>query len=431
MSSAEVGAYAEEQIVEGLSPQVTVRNTFLDFGFKKRDGQGRAQTAPPRGHDYGQWLSDPEAAAARDMLPAEAPAAYEKDTSPDDQLQGPARSTGDLWKWRQGSALDRLQQLLQESSNRKGDMDTPSEESSDRAPTADGVELPRLGLREPGMQVGPSPGLAGMMRSLAKASNEDFDPWQKGDQRQAGEHAGPPPELLRQRLLQEQMVMRQREQEALQQVLGSTKPARRQQGPHRPGSVDASGANFHGLASGWLSPTVPQPQLIHVGKKAEGDGYMIAWNVDARKLRGNDKQAVSPAFEVPLLYPSVEVATGIFKMMIYPKAVSDGKGGSSFKKARGRGIVQVKCESDLPFREAGRVRFRISVGNGRERPAQQHGHAWELRGPAEHDFSHNAVAGLPKEKEEWDFNAVTDQESLTFEVRLELQFVQSFQQQRP
>merc|ERR1719148_158595 len=43
--------------------------------------------------------------------------------------------------------------------------------------------------------------------------------------------------------------------------------------------------------------------------------YRVHWLVDARKLRGNDKQAVSPPFE---LFSAHRQHGATFKMMIYP-----------------------------------------------------------------------------------------------------------------
>lgn len=97
--------------------------------------------------------------------------------------------------------------------------------------------------------------------------------------------------------------------------------------------------------------------------------------------------------------------------MIYPKAVSDSKGGASFKKSRGHGFVQLKCEAELAEAIAN-VRFRISIGSGDKLQPP--------RGPVSHNFSSSAVCGLPKDQEEWDFSSVVDPDSATFVVCLEI-----------
>merc|ERR1740117_2599288 len=95
----------------------------------------------------------------------------------------------------------------------------------------------------------------------------------------------------------------------------------------------------------------------------------------------------------------------IFKMMLYPKVVSDTKGGASFKKARGCGFVQLKCEAELSEAVA-HVTWRVTIDG-------------EKRGPVPHNFALSAVSRLPKEQEEWDFNKAVQADSQTFVVCLE------------
>merc|ERR1719217_1037191 len=63
---------------------------------------------------------------------------------------------------------------------------------------------------------------------------------------------------------------------------------------------------------------VPATSSSTPGPAAGGGAYRVHWTVDARKLRSNDKQAVSPPFELSFgpHFPSV-----IFKMMAYPKVM--------------------------------------------------------------------------------------------------------------
>jgi hypothetical protein len=152
----------------------------------------------------------------------------------------------------------------------------------------------------------------------------------------------------------------------------------------------------------------PQPQELQRAFSISTQVFRVSWTVDGRKLKGNDKQAVSPPFELSfgIGFPQVT-----FKMMIYPKQMSDAKGGASFKKAKGVGFVQLKCEAELS-EALSPVNFRISVGKGDKlQPA---------RGPVLHNFAQSAVAGLPKDKEAWNFNDVLDQDSQTFVVTLEI-----------
>mmetsp|Transcript_85531 Transcript_85531/g.190074 ORF Transcript_85531/g.190074 Transcript_85531/m.190074 type:complete len:327 (+) Transcript_85531:81-1061(+) len=152
-----------------------------------------------------------------------------------------------------------------------------------------------------------------------------------------------------------------------------------------------------------------QPQTLRLSW--DSDDFQIAyWVADARKLRGNDQQMVSPPFQLRLGTGSRPTAP--FKLMICPKRGAISKGGACFKSMRGRGIVKLKCEGDVPEATAD-VSFSISIG------PSAHGQMLPKRGPAVHNFARSAVCGLPKELEEWDFGSVVDEGSLTFVVRLE------------
>lgn len=176
----------------------------------------------------------------------------------------------------------------------------------------------------------------------------------------------------------------------------------------------------HGGASGSGAPGIaaphPQPQTLE--SETDGKGlWRVHWTVDARKLRGNDKGAVSPPFALSFGPAAPEVT---FKLMLYPKVVHDAKGGSSFKRAHGKGCVQLKCEEGLPTHIAD-VQYRISIATTRGV------NATESRGPVAHNFSNNAVCGLPKDQEEWNFLSVVEANSQTFVVRLELAIVHFYQ----
>jgi len=143
-----------------------------------------------------------------------------------------------------------------------------------------------------------------------------------------------------------------------------------------------------------------QPQTIVQTSTAGGRCQLIRWAVDARKLRGNDKQAVSPPFELQFGFGLPCVT---FKMIIYPRA------RSSFKKAGGKGFVQLKCETEIPEATAN-LSYRLSVGDV--------GCIRAMRGPVSHNFAASAVTGVTEE--EWDFAQAVDQTSLTFIIGLEI-----------
>lgn len=101
-------------------------------------------------------------------------------------------------------------------------------------------------------------------------------------------------------------------------------------------------------------------------------------------------------------------------MMLSP--LGGTSGGTSFKKSKGRGIVQLSCKADLRCCGNSPVTFRIAVGRSRE-----HVNDEVLRGPVSHDFvAQSGICGLPKEKEVWDFGRVVDAATQTFVVCLEI-----------
>jgi hypothetical protein len=132
----------------------------------------------------------------------------------------------------------------------------------------------------------------------------------------------------------------------------------------------------------------------------------VSWQVDARKLESQDKQAVSPQFIIalPALGPQP------FKIALYPKITNDAKRGASFKKAKGKGKVVLKCEAQLPSGTP-EIAFRIGIGRGDKVQLP--------RGPVAHNFSEQSMRGLAKSEEEWDFNSAVD-ESGTFVVSVAL-----------
>jgi len=136
----------------------------------------------------------------------------------------------------------------------------------------------------------------------------------------------------------------------------------------------------------------------------------IRWTVDARKLKSTDREAVSPMFELSFCSKIVN-----FKILIRPKVISSVRGGASFKKAKGKGSVELRCLDEVAAFMNPVVTFRISVGSGTD-PARQE----PPRGPIKHDFTKKAICGLPPGQEEWDFSKAIDEATQTFVVCLEV-----------
>jgi len=124
----------------------------------------------------------------------------------------------------------------------------------------------------------------------------------------------------------------------------------------------------------------PMPRgMTRFQNQASGE-EIIEWKVEGKKLKSTDKQQVSPAFtvrDVP------------FKLLLFPVAHSDLRGGASFKNSGGKGYLQMKCEavkekSNLP------LQFSFYMKNSSS-----------LRGPVTNDFFSKTVEGLPKNQQQW------------------------------
>merc|ERR1711884_438263 len=102
-------------------------------------------------------------------------------------------------------------------------------------------------------------------------------------------------------------------------------------------------------------------QVLQQSFSVYSDCYRIRWTVDARKLKTTDREAVSPTFDLG-------VGSDVqFKMVMRPRKIDDGRGGASFKKAKGKGSVQLRMVTGLGDSLHPKVTFRLAIGNGTTR----------------------------------------------------------------
>lgn len=153
-------------------------------------------------------------------------------------------------------------------------------------------------------------------------------------------------------------------------------------------------------------PQAPDQPVLQRAFSVASAIFRVNWTVAARKLKSKDQFAVSPTFELSFK-TSCE-----FKLVIHPTKTSDQKGGKSFLAAKGKGRVELKCETQLDSAAEAIMTYRISVGAGDKRLPP--------RGPVKHNFAETSVSGLAAEEEEWDFSAVLEDGAQTFVVCLEV-----------
>jgi hypothetical protein len=102
--------------------------------------------------------------------------------------------------------------------------------------------------------------------------------------------------------------------------------------------------------------------------------------VTEKVLRSTNKVAVSPP------YTAFDAQ---WRLMLQPEVTHSSKGGQSFKAAKGRAIIKLKCEGKPEANASAAFAFQFIVGNQ------------EPRGPCTHNFTETAIAALPAD-DVWD-----------------------------
>jgi len=141
------------------------------------------------------------------------------------------------------------------------------------------------------------------------------------------------------------------------------------------------------------------PRLSNVLSVSETDGVCsVHWRIDSKKLSSKDKKAVSPSFR----------HWGSFRIILSPCAISQERNGACFRRAKGRGFVELKCESrEVSDPLVIQASLWTDNGNGET--------MIKCAEPVRHDFSEKCVCSV---SEEWDFSAAVDPASQTFTICL-------------
>mmetsp|Transcript_27692 Transcript_27692/g.54356 ORF Transcript_27692/g.54356 Transcript_27692/m.54356 type:complete len:292 (+) Transcript_27692:44-919(+) len=156
------------------------------------------------------------------------------------------------------------------------------------------------------------------------------------------------------------------------------------------------------LAPRWTAELSATSIKLGVKLNRSNAATSVKWIVDAKKMRSTDRVVVSSLFLVLLSGQPMP-----FRMMLVPAAVCRRRGGHCFKRARGRGSVQLKCETNHFQEDVNtKITFTLCVGPG------------PLRGPHEHDLRHAMLCGLPRDQAHWNFDEAEDVLSHTFTVCL-------------
>jgi len=156
------------------------------------------------------------------------------------------------------------------------------------------------------------------------------------------------------------------------------------------------------------TPQGQGPNQVRTWTRCHGTGRFDAcWVAAARKLQSTDKQAVSPAFEVPLGQNGGHVK---LRLVLRPNT-SRSNHALNFKKTKGCGYIQVKCES---ISDGVPASVNILLSIGREHCAQA------TRGPFWHNFRDNSIFALHQNDEKWDFSSAVDTKTMTVPVLISI-----------
>lgn len=158
-------------------------------------------------------------------------------------------------------------------------------------------------------------------------------------------------------------------------------------------------------------PQQKRPPTLERTFSVNSGSMRVFWTVPKKKLESKDTHPyLSHEFTLSfgLAFPAVP-----FKLMITPKVANDAKGGASFKKAKGRGYVELVCEATLP-ETAPEIQFRIGVGKEQETSKA------ETRGTVQHNFHQQKVGRLPKDLAEWNFDSAVHEDTKNFVICLEI-----------
>eukprot|EP00929_Paragymnodinium_shiwhaense_P037220 TRINITY_DN19870_c0_g1_i1.p1 TRINITY_DN19870_c0_g1~~TRINITY_DN19870_c0_g1_i1.p1 ORF type:complete len:595 (+),score=135.17 TRINITY_DN19870_c0_g1_i1:69-1853(+) len=153
------------------------------------------------------------------------------------------------------------------------------------------------------------------------------------------------------------------------------------------------------------APTMPNSVSVET---TDSGKVRVFWALASSKLDSLDKQAVSPSFELDL---AGDEGKQPFKLIVHPTPKNDGRRGAGFRKSKGKGWIELKCEAPRKSGSQGIV-FRFAVGRDEVRQP--------TRGVVFHDFAEmGSVCGLPKGQDQWDFRAAVD-DHRTFLIILEV-----------
>lgn len=141
------------------------------------------------------------------------------------------------------------------------------------------------------------------------------------------------------------------------------------------------------------SPTFSTMKPGTLETSTVGSKEVVKWCVDGSRFDSHQERILSPEFQIH--FPGQSEAFS-FRMVILATQTG-GKHGAGFRKAKGRGSIEFKCQSTVPANVAS-VTFRTSMG-----VMGHHGHQVAAK-PIWHNFVDKTCCPLRNGEEiDWDF----------------------------
>lgn len=138
--------------------------------------------------------------------------------------------------------------------------------------------------------------------------------------------------------------------------------------------------------------------------RSDSDAVLVFWVVEAKKVKGKNRSAVSPPIEV-------RSSSGEWAKITISLSPL---GGKNFLDSKGCGKAKLKCETDLAVGERSSLAFSLGLcsGCGDDKPVAK-------GGPIIWDLSRSTTCELPEDQQAWDLGAFADSQTLAVCVELQ------------
>ena len=178
--------------------------------------------------------------------------------------------------------------------------------------------------------------------------------------------------------------------------------------PRLLGSVSPASQGSPKPTSPSVSPSVsPRPGTLEATHLDE-NWQLVKWYVDAAKFESNSERLLSPEFQ--LHFPG-QAEPFTFRMVILATQTG-GKNGAGFKKAKGRGSIELKCSSTVPSGVDSVTAF-VTIGEGARKQF--------CAKPIEHNFADKTCCQLRNgEEADWDFRQSISRDTKNCEISVEV-----------